>query len=483
MKQSRAEELGWRGSVAALWLAVAFGGDAVGATQELVILHDNDLHGHLRPFCYVEPGRGPQEHCDVGGAARRSTLIQALRARAAAPVLIIDAGDTTTRGPLATMYEGVDEIAIMNAIGYDMAAVGNNEFKLKDGADAHDSQGAQLAFQRLVRRSRFPWLSANVTDANGALLPGVQPFVVREVGSLKVAFLGLTTPRSGAYPQTRGLWFGDPVAAARIWVVRARAEADVVVAITHLGVADDQRLVQGTRGIDAVVGGDSHTFLYEPLEVKNLDGTTVPIVQAGVYGVRVGELHLYFAGESGKGWRLDHFSDRLLAVEAALKPDPVVADLVQKYAHPLDRQVGIARQIGSTPPARKRLTAESMANAWKVAAGAEVGLQREDDLWDSFSSHQITRYRLYSVLPYRETVWRGELSGSRLKQLLDSPTTYGGAVRTTVRESDIVPTKVYAVAATTFLAQTVLSGGTDTGEDSRRAAEAWLAIEATQTLH
>lgn len=462
----------------ALLLAAAFGGKAAAATQELIILHDNDLHGHLRPFCYIELAMGPQEHCNVGGAARRSTLIQTLRAHAAAPALIVDAGDTSTRGPLATTYEGVDEIEIMNAIGYDMAAVGNNEFKLKDGADAHDVLGAQAAFERLVRRARFPWLCANVTDANGALLPGVQPFIVRQLGPLKIAFLGLTAPRSSEYPQTRGLSFGDPIAAARSWIVRARAEADVVVAVTHLGVIEDQRLVQETRGIDAVVGGDSHTFLYEPLQVKNLEGVMVPIVQAGVYGVRVGELHLTFVGDSTTGWRLEHFTDRLIAVDASLKPDPVVANLVENYAHPLDVRVGISQTIGSTPADRKRLTAEAAANAWKVAAGAEVGLQREDDLYGSFSSREITRYILYSVLPFHETVWRGELSGSRLKQLLDTRTTYGGAMRSTIRESDIVPTKVYNVAATTFLAQTVLSGGEDTGEESRIAAEEWLAAEA-----
>ena len=94
-------------------------------------------------------------------------------------------------------------------------------------------------------------------------------------------------------------------------------------------------------------------------------------------------------------------------------------------------------------------------------------------------SVEITRYDLYSVLPYHETIWRGDLSGSRLKQLLNSPTTYGGAMRSTVRESDIVPGRVYKVAATTFLAQSVLPGGEDTGVDSRIAAEEWLATQAT----
>ena len=162
---------GLQGAATGLGLAVALvGGAAWGGTQSLTILHDNDIHGHLREFCYVEVAKGPDEHCQVGGAARRATLIRALKAKATEPVLLVDSGDTTTRGPLATEYEGVDEVAAMNAIGYDLAAIGNNEFKLKDGEDAHDAAGAQADLQRLIRLSRFPWLCANATDANGALI-------------------------------------------------------------------------------------------------------------------------------------------------------------------------------------------------------------------------------------------------------------------------------------------------------------------------
>jgi hypothetical protein len=278
-------------------IAVAFAaGAAIAATQSLTILHDNDIHGHLRAFCYVEVAKGPDEHCDTGGAARRATLVKQLRAEAKAPTLLIDSGDTTTRGPLATQYEGVDEIAAMNAIGYDLAAVGNNEFKLKDAADIHDAAGAQADLARLVRESHFPWICANATLADGSPLPGVKPFLVRWIGRLRVAFLGLTTQRSQGYPQTKGLKFTDPVEAANRWVPKARAEADVVIVVSHIGVFDDRRVARGTRGIDAIVGGDSHTYLYQLAEEKNLDGAVVPIVQDGEFGVRLGVFNLTFEG-------------------------------------------------------------------------------------------------------------------------------------------------------------------------------------------
>ena len=464
------------------WLkTIAFAGAlaaapfAHAATQDLVILHDNDIHGHLRAFCYVEVAKGPEEHCGVGGAAKRATLIHTLKAQTSAPVLLIDSGDTTTRGPLATEYEGVDEVEAMNAIGYDIAAIGNNEFKLKDAADAQNAAGAQAALEVLVRRARFPWICANATDAQGALLPGVQPFVVRKIGNLRIAFLGLTTGRSKTYPQVKGWVITDPVEAAKIWIPRARAEADVVIAVTHIGTLDDQRLVRETRGLDAVVGGDSHTFLYKLLETKNLDGTVVPIVQDGEFGVNLGEFHLTFEGDPASGWKLTHYADRLIPIDAAVKPDPAISALVESYARPLDKVVGVVAKVGATPAERAKLTAEDLAAAWTAATGAEVGLEPESAQFESFRTHDVTRYQIHAVLPFHDTVWHGQIDGARLKAILEKPSTSGNAMRATVSAAEVDPAKTYTVASTAFVGGALTAGGADAGEDSRAAVEHWLA--------
>ena len=463
-------------------LAALAGAPARAATQDLVILHDNDIHGHLRDFCYVEVAKGPEEHCGVGGAARRATLIRRLKAEAKAPVLLIDSGDTTTRGPLATEYEGVDEIKAMNAIGYDLAALGNNEFKLKDAAEAKDAAGAQAALTKLIRLSDFPWIGANVTDASGALLPGVKPYVVRKIGPVRVAFLGLTAARSASYPQTKGLKFTDPVAAANLWVPRARAEADIVIAVTHIGVLDDHRLVAQTRGIDAVVGGDSHTYLYNLAEQKNLDGKVVPIVQDGEFGVRLGEFKLSFEGDRASGWRLARYTDELIPVDASVKPDPAIAALVEHYARPLDVRVGVVPVVGQTPAERNRLTAVGLADAWAMAAGTEIGLQPEGAMFESFRTHDVTRFQVHAIVPFHDTVWRGEITGAKLKEVLAKPSGFAGVMRATIDPADIDPAKTYTAATTDFVAEGLLSGGVDTGEDARKAVEDWVSTNPRRGL-
>ncbi len=187
-------------------------------TFRLTILHTNDLHGRLLPFTYAEQGRGGAEREWVGGAARRATLLRRLRNRSEGFVLTMDAGDVFTRGALTNAYEGLADVAAMNAMGYEVAAVGNNEFKAKDAVDAEDAAGSQRALLRVVRASRFPWVCANLTDGHGRTIPGIRSYVILRRGPLRIGVLGLTAPRSAKYPQTRGWRISHRIQAAREWV-------------------------------------------------------------------------------------------------------------------------------------------------------------------------------------------------------------------------------------------------------------------------
>lgn len=88
----------------------------------------------------------------------------------------------------------------------------------------------------------------------------------------------------------------DDVEVTNKWaeLLKKDKKCDIVIALTHLGLNtgsfNDQLLVNGTRNIDLVVGGHSHTFLEEIEYVENLDGTKVPVVQDGCWGLYVGKV-------------------------------------------------------------------------------------------------------------------------------------------------------------------------------------------------
>jgi len=100
-------------------------------TVSLTILHTNDTHSHLLPFSYpavVPPGSdlaGLQVRTDIGGIARRATLVKRLRAeigKQGAAVWLVDAGDFSDGTPFSIEYHGEADAAAMHAVGYDFGA-------------------------------------------------------------------------------------------------------------------------------------------------------------------------------------------------------------------------------------------------------------------------------------------------------------------------------------------------------------------------
>lgn len=452
-----------------LWLVAASCPGARAADElDLTVLHTNDLHGHLLPFAYAEGGKA--EKPSVGGAARRATLIRRLRSTIAHPVALVDAGDLFTRGPLATTWQGLADVEALNAIGYDFAAIGNNEFKARDGVDAADAAGSQAALLTVVKRSRFHWLCANVADARGAPLEGVLPFAVRVWRGVRVGFLGLTAPRSAGYPQTRGLHIGDPLAAAKEWVPRARAQCDVLIAVTHIGVDLDRRLATETGGIDAIVGGDSHTFLHRAVEVPGPDGRRVPIVQTGEFGVNLGRLDLRLARGPAGRWELKGYAYRLLPVTASLPEAPDVRAALEPYLRPFRRVAGRVARVGATPAERVRLTTQALCDAMRRSAGADLALNPPGEgMFASFRRHAVTRYDVYAAVPYHNEVAVAAMTGAEIATLLRARpgmVVSGDPAR-------LAADATYRVAMVDFVAKSALEIAADrltsTGHDVRDA--------------
>jgi len=249
--------------------------------HHLAVLYTNDTHGHPVKFQY---GRIP----DVGGLPARATLVKQIR-KETPNVLLLDAGDLSTGGVESDFFNAEPDIIGYNYIGYDAMALGNHEF---------DHSIALLKGQ--MGRARFPFLSANVRTRDGDYLG--TPYIIKQFDGFKVAVLGLSTSETGVRgdpKNIRDIVFQDEVEAARSLVPILRKEADIVIALTHLGVYKDdssgsRRLAAQVSGLNLIVDGHTHTLLERPIVVKNRasDGDTL-IVQAGEYGVVLGRIDLW----------------------------------------------------------------------------------------------------------------------------------------------------------------------------------------------
>ena len=287
-------------------------GQAKPETFEITILHSNDFHG-----------------ANMELLAKRATIINKIRMESANPVLVLDAGDIFTRGPYQKRFYGALEFAIMNEMKYDVITLGNNEFK------ATGNITAQKILLDRIHQANFPVLCANITDRqSGAYLPGVFPYIIKEFGEIKVAIFGVTTTKVAFYRQAKGWKVTNPILAAENIYNELAGKADIVLALTHIGLGQDISLARKLPKIGAIIGGDSHIVLLKPEMVGN-----VPVVQAGEYGKYLGRLDLTFE-KTESGWKLRDIQGGLINLtDPDIIPDHAVMKIFEDF---LKKRVGDA---------------------------------------------------------------------------------------------------------------------------------------------
>src|SRR5664280_281704 len=329
------------------------------AAQQVTVtlLATTDLHGNLVPVDYVTVQPVAR------GLAKIATLIRQARAEAA-NTLLIDCGDTIQGTPLEGVYQsmartGADPVGhrpaanlvgdpmmhAMNLLGYDAMTLGNHEFN------------AGLANLAMARQdAKFPWISANTMLAARGAERGFAGYIVKTVGGVKVAVIGITTPVIPMWERAENLGayrFVPPIEAVRKAVAKLRQEErpDVIVVAAHSGLGRDLRtgaaeepaenvvyqLAEEAPELDAIVFGHSHAQLEGQLVGKVL------LVQPKNGGASLGRIDFTLDRRPAGGWMVVSKKSRLIPVtqQTAAAPDlmamakpyeeaAAVVDLVQR---------------------------------------------------------------------------------------------------------------------------------------------------------
>jgi 2',3'-cyclic-nucleotide 2'-phosphodiesterase (5'-nucleotidase family) len=291
----------------------------------------------------------------------------------------------------------------MNTLGYDAMTLGNHDF----------DQGTENV-ERLVDVAEFPVLGANLRHADGRPYAD-QPGQVFHFGDVSVGIVGVVTEALDNLLPLRVLEDVrvDPVAeSVRAWIASLEERPDVLIALTHQGVEEDEALAAAVPELDLILGGHSHTRIDEPRSV----GTT-RIVQAGSRMRELGRVR--FEVEDGKIVSIE--SDLLPLFATGISTDEALARVVAGHEARIEEVYG--EVIGEAAVRLDRRGNASSLGIWLAEAladgsGADFGLMNNGGIRANLDAGPITRGDVFAVLPFHNYVTTFELSGSDLLQVL-----------------------------------------------------------------
>lgn len=441
------------------------------APSQFKLLGITDFHGHWAP------AKG-----EPGAAALKCMVDRESKGVASA---FVSSGDNVGGSPFASMLlDDAPTMDVLNIMGLDVSAVGNHEFD-KGYADLRD---------RIIPESDFPILGANVEGADA-----MEPYVIKELNGVKVAFVGTVTADTASLVSpdgVAGLTFHDPVEVTNRIAdeLTAKKQADVVVALVHEGGMENAKF---SPNVDIVFAGHTH------LPVEKTDAQPV-VLQAGEYGKLLASATLSY----------DRAADTVTVDEAKLidaetiaacdDPQPEI-DAVVKAALEQAEKEG-QRVVAKTEHAFFRGTNEGGASGsnrgvestlnnllaevarWGItkntAVTADIGVMNAGGVRADLAAGEVTYKEAFDVQPFGNDITYTRLTGAKIKEALEQQWQKPGASRpvlslgvsdnvsytydpkaeqgqritsVTIDGKPLDPAKEYVVAGSTFL----LSGGDD----------------------
>ena len=263
---------------------------AIGAKDNkkyLTVLHTNDWHSRIDPFPDTD-----KNNAGKGGAAARAALIKKIRAEAE-HVLLLDAGDIFQGTPYFNFYEGALEYKLMTEMGYDIVTLGN-----------HDFDNGVNGIVKQLPHAGFQIVNSNYDFSKSALNGKVYPYHIIRKQGIKIGVFGLGIDLKGLVPDANfeNISYSHPIAVAEktAQYLRHHKNCDLVICLSHLGYeykdnqVSDLVLANSKADIDLIIGGHTHTFLKEPILVKNQLGKNVLVNQVGWAGMQLGRIDFEF---------------------------------------------------------------------------------------------------------------------------------------------------------------------------------------------
>ena len=464
----------------------------IAPTNQLTILHINDHHSHLQPDGRMSLNIGGEKtRVRSGGFPAVISTFDKLSV-GKSNILKLHAGDAITGDLLYTLFRGEADAALMNEVCFDAFALGNHEFD--------DGDAGLVTFLDFLNKGdcQTPILGANVVPKVGvspltatSATDYIQPYTIinRRFG-MKIGVIGIdiaSKTKNSSSPDESTLFLDETETAQKYIDEFTLKGVNHIILLTHYQYRNDLKLAQNLRGVDVIIGGDSHSLLgnFEelglnsegpyPTVVKNADGTKVCVAQAWQYSQIVGELNIEFTndgvvktckglphmmlGDSFKRKNADGNRVEIEGVERQKVLDAISADpklhliegdsdavaLLAKFSSKVDKLK--AAKIGSVSEdlcleripgqGKSKLCDVSKTSAYgsdisnlvshafrDMARTSDIAIQNAGGVRVDVSAGDFSIGDAYELLPFSNTLVELKMSGEEIKEVLEEALDY-----------------------------------------------------------
>ncbi|KAF7995280.1 hypothetical protein HCN44_004752 [Aphidius gifuensis] len=207
----------------------------------------------------------------------------------------LNAGDTYQGTYWFTKYKWEIVARGLNILKPDAMCLGNHEF----------DKGPEGLIP-FLKNASYPVLAANLdlTEEPELSATGIKNSTILKVNGYKIGIIGYLTNETKITSFSRNVKFLDEVIVIQEEANKLKADGiDILIAMGHSGYEMDKIIAEQVDGIDLVIGGHSHTFLYSgnhsnydtpegpyPTEIKQKSGKIVYVIQASAYTKYMGHV-------------------------------------------------------------------------------------------------------------------------------------------------------------------------------------------------
>ena len=421
----------------------------------LTVLHTSDIHSRLLSYRFVPGLTDKKLGLDVtkgavGGIARIATIIKRERAKSDRSIYL-DSGDLFQGAPIFNAFQGEPELRTLSALGLDAYVLGNHDF---------DNGGLVLGRQ-ISLWSTLPMLAANYQFLNDSrrvtadeMRKLVQPYTILNIKGYRIGVIGLANTSSMNSIKEGGNSLGmvakEQNTTLQHYVNQIRSQVDIVVALTHLGLTEDQHLIEGyerkvaikkydrttgqsefkkewmpgVRGVDIVVGGHHHVVLNPPKTLNDPDGREVLMIHSGAFAKYVGRLDVVIRNGEVKAHRFHP-----IPVNGDIPEDPDIARILEPYVIGLNQKIDTTRVFAYAPylvprfgrgtgdSALGNLVSGAMKNRRRVEA--DFALTNSLGIRTDLQAGPVSMEQFFEIFPFENTLATLYISGQEVQELLN----------------------------------------------------------------